>query len=168
MLVVASVAVPTAAQTIDGGEGHTVILKSDGTVWTMGRNSSGQLGDTTNNNSSVPVQVSGLTDVVAVAAGIDHSMAITSTGALYLWGANDKGQLGNTPGGPTDMYIREELKHISYARQWANERLEAARQLENERFSSPFACSRACDKWLVGNATSWDDPTHRDNPHPYR
>jgi alpha-tubulin suppressor-like RCC1 family protein len=83
------------AQTIDGGSDYTVILKSDGTVWTFGLNSSGQLGDGTTTMRPTPVQVSGLTDIVAVAAGQVHSMAITSTGSLYVWGSNAYGQIGD-------------------------------------------------------------------------
>ena len=72
------------AQTAAGGAGHTVILKSDGTVWTFGENGSGQLGDNTTTDRKSPIQVSGLSDIVAVAAGANHSMAITSTGNLYV------------------------------------------------------------------------------------
>jgi alpha-tubulin suppressor-like RCC1 family protein len=79
------VAVTSAsAQTAAGGLNHTVILKSDDTVWTVGHNGVGQLGDATWTLRSAPVQVGGLTDIVSVAAGDNHSMAITSTGALYL------------------------------------------------------------------------------------
>ena len=59
---------------------HNLAVKPDGTVWAMGLNYYGQLGDGTNTNRNIPVQVSGLTDVVAVAAGKNHSMAITSSG----------------------------------------------------------------------------------------
>ena len=88
-------AVPARAQTAAGGANHTVILKSDGSVWTIGLNTSGQLGDNTTTSRKTPIQVSGLSDVVAVAAGANHSMALTSTGNLYLWGANSSGQLGD-------------------------------------------------------------------------
>ena len=47
----------------------TVVLKSDGTVWTVGSNYIGQLGDGTTTARSTPVQVSGLTGIVAVASG---------------------------------------------------------------------------------------------------
>lgn len=39
------------------------------TVWTWGSNCHGQIGDGTTTNSSTPVQVSGLTEVIAVAGG---------------------------------------------------------------------------------------------------
>jgi alpha-tubulin suppressor-like RCC1 family protein len=88
-------AAPAWAQTAAGGAGHTIILKSDGTVWTVGLNSSGQLGDNSVTLRKSPIQVSGLSGVVAVAAGANHSMALTSTGALYVWGANGDGQVGD-------------------------------------------------------------------------
>ena len=83
------------AQTLAGGRNHTVILKSDGTVWTVGANVSGQLGDNTTTQKKSPIQVSGLNGIVAVAAGENHSMALTSTGALYVWGENGFGQVGD-------------------------------------------------------------------------
>ncbi|MDD5712325.1 MAG: carboxypeptidase regulatory-like domain-containing protein, partial [Smithellaceae bacterium] len=52
---------------------HTVYLKNDNTIWTWGNNSSGQLGNGTTTQSSTPAQVSGLTDMTAIAAGFDHT-----------------------------------------------------------------------------------------------
>jgi alpha-tubulin suppressor-like RCC1 family protein len=49
---------PFAGQQIAGGYGHTVALKSDGTVWAWGRNYEGQLGDGTTTQRNAPVQVS--------------------------------------------------------------------------------------------------------------
>ena len=51
---------------IAGGYYHSLALKTDGTVWAWGRGDEGQLGNGTNLDSSSPVQVSGLTDVVAI------------------------------------------------------------------------------------------------------
>lgn len=76
-------------------------LASDGTVYSWGFNSNGQLGDGTNTDSSVPVAVKttgtpmdGKT-IVQVAAGAPYSLALASDGTIYSWGNNSKGQLGN-------------------------------------------------------------------------
>jgi hypothetical protein len=54
--------------------------------WAWGRNSEGQLGNGTSGTgteSNVPVQVSNLTDVLAVAGGGLHSLAIKSDGTVW-------------------------------------------------------------------------------------
>jgi len=48
---------------------HSLAVKADGTVWAWGYNAYGQLGDGTTTQRNTPVQVSGLTNVVAVEAG---------------------------------------------------------------------------------------------------
>ena len=107
------VASPLFAQTLAGGVAHTVVLKSDGTVWAFGNNSFGQLGDNTTTNSSIPIQVSGLTGVVAVAAGAYHSMALTSTGDVYVWGANANGQVGDgTTTSPRKTPVQSNLTNV--------------------------------------------------------
>jgi alpha-tubulin suppressor-like RCC1 family protein len=69
--------------------------KSDGTAWAWGGNGLGQLGDGTTAVRLAPVQVSGLTDVVDVAAGKNHSLALRSGGTVSAWGHNLYGQLGD-------------------------------------------------------------------------
>ena len=80
---------------IAAGGSHTVALKSDGSVWAWGSNGHGQLGDTTTDNSSTPVEVSGLADVTAIAAGEGHTVALKSDGSVWTWGYNYYGQLGD-------------------------------------------------------------------------
>jgi alpha-tubulin suppressor-like RCC1 family protein len=72
-----------------------VAVKSDGTVWAWGRNQWGELGDGTTTSRSTPVQVAGLTAVVAVAAGQSHTLALRSDGTVWAWGGNGGGQLGD-------------------------------------------------------------------------
>ena len=85
------------AATAAAGYFHTVVLKSDGTVWTWGYNGQGQLGDGTTTTRLLPVQVSALSGVTvtSVAAGAYHTLALTSGGTVWAWGYNGQGQLGN-------------------------------------------------------------------------
>ncbi|MBO7745109.1 fibronectin type III domain-containing protein [Paenibacillus sp. MWE-103] len=80
---------------IAAGQLHNLALKSDGTVWAWGWNSSGQLGDGSTTTRSTPVQVTALESVTAIAAGSSHSLAVTSDGTVWAWGNNYSGQLGD-------------------------------------------------------------------------
>ena len=78
-----------------GGASHSVALKSDGTVWAWGDNSKGQLGNRSNTDSHVPVQVLGLGSALSVGAGDRHTVAVGSGGTVWAWGYNVFGELGN-------------------------------------------------------------------------
>jgi alpha-tubulin suppressor-like RCC1 family protein len=71
----------------------------NGTVWTVGLNSSGELGNGNTSSQLKAVQVltaSGpLTGVTALAAGASHTLALSASGEVWAWGANNVGQLGN-------------------------------------------------------------------------
>ncbi len=74
----------------------TTAIKTDGTLWTWGRNTLGQLGDNTITHRSSPVQtVAGGTNWKLVAGGGYHTPAIKTDGTLWLWGRNQYGQLGD-------------------------------------------------------------------------
>jgi alpha-tubulin suppressor-like RCC1 family protein len=76
-------------------EGHNCALLASGAVQCWGRNGSGQLGDGTNADSSVPVGVTGISTATAVAIGSSHSCALLASGAVQCWGYNFHGSLGN-------------------------------------------------------------------------
>jgi alpha-tubulin suppressor-like RCC1 family protein len=76
----------------------TCVLTSVGGVKCWGYNGDGQLGNNTWSNSNVPVSVSGLTDVISLAAGGRHMCAIRNSGAVSCWGWNGYGQLGDGTG----------------------------------------------------------------------
>ncbi len=73
---------------------HNLGLRSDGTVWAWGRNSWGELGFNSVGSAIEPQPVTGVSQVIAVAAGSNHSLALTADGTVYAWGRNDAGQAG--------------------------------------------------------------------------
>src|SRR5204863_462718 len=91
---------------VAAGFAHSMALKSDGTVWAWGFNHYGQLGPGAGSGSSnanpTPQQVSGLSGVIAIAAGCNHSLALKSDGTVWAWGYNVYGQLGNSANNGTD------------------------------------------------------------------
>src|SRR2546425_1277672 len=91
----ATSAAPAFAQSAAGGQYHSTISASDGTVWSWGYNLYGRVGDNTQTNRPLPVNVSTLSGVVAVADGTSHSLALKSDGTVLAWGLNSNGQLGN-------------------------------------------------------------------------
>jgi alpha-tubulin suppressor-like RCC1 family protein len=80
---------------VAAGFWHSLALKSDGTVWAWGGNTSGQVGDGTISIRLSPIQVQGLTGITAIAAGFHHSLALRNDGAVFAWGSNAEGELGD-------------------------------------------------------------------------
>lgn len=80
---------------VAAGSGHSLALKSDGTVWAWGANDFGELGDGTRTDRSTPVQIIGLKGLKALAAGPVHSLGLSADGTVWAWGQNEFGQLGD-------------------------------------------------------------------------
>ncbi|WP_068787213.1 RCC1 domain-containing protein [Paenibacillus phocaensis] len=74
---------------------HSMALRQDGTVWTWGKNDDGELGDGTTMQQTLPVQVVGLEEVKAIAAGGYFSLALKNDGTVWAWGYNGTGELGD-------------------------------------------------------------------------
>jgi alpha-tubulin suppressor-like RCC1 family protein len=90
---------------VSAGELHTMILKSDGSLWGAGANASRQLGDHTGIDRHTPVRV--MDGVSAVAAAGHRTMILKSDGTLLATGQNGNGQLGN--GTTTNVKSPEEV-----------------------------------------------------------
>jgi alpha-tubulin suppressor-like RCC1 family protein len=78
------------------GDYHSAGVKTNGTLWTWGRNGVGQLGDNTITHRSIPIQTFayGMT-WKDVACGYLHTAALKYDGTLWCFGSNTHGQLGD-------------------------------------------------------------------------
>lgn len=90
-------------------QNNSLAITEDGSVWTWGANSSGQLG--MGNTGDVqaaasdsgprnpPRKVPGITGAVMGSYGYDHAIILKSDGTVLTFGLNSVGQLGNGTGG---------------------------------------------------------------------
>jgi alpha-tubulin suppressor-like RCC1 family protein len=84
-------------KSIDCGSGHSVAIKTDGTLWTWGVNTYGQLGINATTDRSTPVTtILGGTNWKQISCGAHHTSAIKTDGTLWTWGIN-------TDTGPTNF-----------------------------------------------------------------
>lgn len=79
---------------ISVGLDHVVALKTDGTLWSWGKNASGQLGNGLFAAKSSPIQIGAGTNWQSLGATGYGSFAIKTDGSLWAWGSNSVGELG--------------------------------------------------------------------------
>lgn len=80
---------------VSAGDRFGMAIKTDGTLWAWGHNTSGQLGLGDIVHRSSPVQIGSLTNWKQVVCGSRHVLAIKNDGTLWAWGLNTQCQLGD-------------------------------------------------------------------------
>lgn len=95
----------------------SIAMRSNGTIWTWGRNDSGQLGMGDTIDRATPTQVGVNNNWAGIACGANFAMALRSNGTLWSWGANSDSQLGvgDTANRtlPTQVGVSNEWKTIA-------------------------------------------------------
>lgn len=91
---------PAPIKAVAAGDVHSVVLLTDGTVWTWGNNLYGQIGNNTTDETTgvgTPTRVLFPENqkVVEVGAGAYQTIAITADEQFWVWGDNWYGQLGD-------------------------------------------------------------------------
>jgi len=82
---------------ISGGTtpGHSMGIKTDGTLWGWGYNAAGQIGNGTTVNVNTPTQIGTATDWEDVSCGGAQTIAKKTNGTIWAWGQNINGELGD-------------------------------------------------------------------------
>lgn len=78
------------------GSKTSVALKTDGSLWTWGLNSDGQLADnSTDSRCSPGREITSNTTWCQIGVGLTHVSALRTNGSLWAWGCNANGRLGD-------------------------------------------------------------------------
>ena len=77
-----------------GGQYFQIGIKSDGTLWSWGTNTNGQLGQGDLVTLNTPTQVGTDDTWLDIALNFAHVIAVKTNGTLWSWGLNTSAQLG--------------------------------------------------------------------------
>jgi alpha-tubulin suppressor-like RCC1 family protein len=115
---------------------YSAAIKTDGTLWTWGLNTNGQLGLGNVTQYTTPQKVGTDTDWSKFSCGNTHMAAIKTDGTLWTWGSNSSGQLGL---GNTTQYTTPQK--VGVATDWNN---------ISCGFSNTFAIKNNGTLWATG------------------
>lgn len=86
--------IPEIRPKVSGGQNHTAIVLNNGSVLTVGRNDSGQLGVGDTVSRLTPVSVPNITSALSISCGRYHTAIVLTNGTVWTFGSNASGQLG--------------------------------------------------------------------------
>lgn len=95
-------------KSISCGVHHTLVLMTNGTIYSCGINRNGQLGLGNRENYITVLTKIDLSNIRYISCGANFSLAITEFGRCYLWGLGISGQLGL--GDPYKEYSPQQLQ----------------------------------------------------------
>jgi alpha-tubulin suppressor-like RCC1 family protein len=101
-----------SAKQVAAGEKHSVILKTDGTVWVTGSNYYGQLGiGAISDTICEPIQVLSIPEIIKISCGYSHTLLLDIDGNVWAMGNNEYGQLGFV--GDLRVYYPEKIESLT-------------------------------------------------------
>ena len=80
------------------GDRFSLVVKTDGSLWSMGENIMGELGigRTDNDAHGTPIKImENVASASASSVGFEYALAVKTDGTLWAWGNNMYGQLGD-------------------------------------------------------------------------
>jgi alpha-tubulin suppressor-like RCC1 family protein len=81
---------------LSAGARHGLAIRTNGSAWSWGQNSWGQLGTSSYSNCSSPVSVvGGFTDWCQVSGAYQSSFGLRTNGTIFSWGRGTYGALGD-------------------------------------------------------------------------
>jgi alpha-tubulin suppressor-like RCC1 family protein len=138
------------------GYEHIAAIKTDGTLWTWGNGTNGQLGNATLTSTSTPVTTfAGGNNWKQVTAGNLHTAAIKTDGTLWTWGSGGSGRLGN---GVTTGNISTPVTTFAGGTDWKQVSAGADHTAAIKTDGTLWTWGRGADGRL-GNANITDRPT---------
>lgn len=120
----------------------TVVLASDGMVFSCGVGGAGGHPDGENRYTATAIDALRFVPVSYLATGYSHAVAITVTGQVWAWGQNSQGQLGVED--PAEVQVR--LNPFSYRVRWevggpyGPDQVEMGRWVEGEKGREGESC----------------------------